>query len=100
MDITLAEIKTYLGISYNDEDAFIQLCIDSSMDYLTSGVTDFNIKITNDRFVKKAKLFAYLLIQTMYDNRSFTTKDNEKVRYIVRSMYLQMEYFPIEAVEG
>ncbi|EHN17136.1 hypothetical protein IYC_00090 [Clostridium sporogenes PA 3679] len=97
MDIlTLIEVKQFLRIDYDDEDNFLQLCIQNAEEYIRDAVDDFDTKIQIDRFKTRAKLFALFIIQDMFDNRELTTKDNEKYKYIARSFITQMRFNPYE----
>ncbi|KRU46287.1 phage gp6-like head-tail connector protein [Clostridium sporogenes] len=99
MDIlTLIEVKQFLRIDYDDEDNFLQLCIDNATEYIRDAVDDFDTKIQIDRFKTRAKLFSMFIIQDMFDNRELTTKDNEKYKYIARSFITQMRFNPYENI--
>ncbi|HDK7215224.1 TPA: phage gp6-like head-tail connector protein [Clostridium botulinum] len=90
--LTLAEVKQFLRLDYDDEDIFLQLCIQNAEEYLKSAVDDYDNKIQIDRFKIKARLFMLMLIQDMFDNRELMTKDNEKYKYIAKSMLMQMNF--------
>ncbi|NFL80334.1 phage gp6-like head-tail connector protein [Clostridium sporogenes] len=99
MDIlTLIEVKQFLRIDYDDEDNFLQLCIQNAEEYIRDAVDDFDTKIQIDRFKTRAKLFSMFIIQDMFDNRELTTKDNEKYKYITRSFITQMRFNPYENI--
>ncbi|MBY6799539.1 phage gp6-like head-tail connector protein [Clostridium botulinum] len=93
MDIlTLIEAKEFLRIDYDDEDNFLQLCIQNAEEYLKSAVDEYEDKIQKDKFKIKARLFMLMLIQDMFDNRILNTLDNEKYKYIAKSMLMQMNF--------
>ncbi|MGO5072345.1 head-tail connector protein [Clostridium sporogenes] len=92
MILTLNETKNYLRIDYDDEDIILQLCIDNAEEYIRDAIDDFDNKIQIERFQRKAKLLAMMLIQDMFDNRELMTKDNEKYKYIARSFITQMRF--------
>ncbi|EKS4345792.1 phage gp6-like head-tail connector protein [Clostridium botulinum] len=90
MILTLNETKNYLRIDYNDEDVVLQLCIDNAEEYIRDAIDDFDNKIQIERFQRKAKLLAMMLVQDMFDNRELMTKDSEKYKYIAKSLIMQM----------
>ncbi|NFM25171.1 phage gp6-like head-tail connector protein [Clostridium sporogenes] len=99
MDIlTLAETKEFLRLDYNDEDNFLQLCIQNVEEYMRDAIEDFDNKIQIERFQRKAKLLAMMIIQDMFDNRELMTKDNEKYKYIAKSLIMQMNLNSYENV--
>ncbi|AUN11445.1 head-tail connector protein [Clostridium botulinum] len=98
MILTLNETKNYLRIDYDDEDIILQLCIDNAEEYIRDAIDDFDNKIQIERFQRKAKLLAMMLIQDMFDNRELMTKDNEKYKYIAKSLIMQMNLNSYENV--
>ncbi|MHB9927887.1 head-tail connector protein [Clostridium botulinum] len=98
MILTLNETKNYLRIDYDDEDIILQLCIDNAEEYIRDAINDFDNKIQIERFQRKAKLLAMMLIQDMFDNRELMTKDNEKYKYIAKSLIMQMNLNSYENV--
>ncbi|GAA0081371.1 head-tail connector protein [Clostridium sp. CTA-6] len=98
MILTLNETKNYLRIDYNDEDIVLQLCIDNAEEYIRDAIDDFDNKIQIERFQRKAKLLAMMLVQDMFDNRELMAKDNEKYKYIAKSLIMQMNLNSYENV--
>ncbi|GAA0115291.1 head-tail connector protein [Clostridium senegalense] len=96
MIITLEEAKNYLRIDFEDDDSYINMLIEQAESYLKDCIDNFDTKMQVERFQKKAKLCSMVIVQNMYDERSFSTKDNEKLRYIVASMLMQMNYCTYE----
>lgn len=92
MLLTLEETKQYLIVDYNEHDKYIEELIQSAEDYLIDSIDDYSIKIANDRFKRKARLCALVIVKDCYDNKSFVTKDNERIRTIISSILLQMQY--------
>ena len=88
--ITLAEVKSWLKISYNDEDDDLQLLIDASIAYLNN-VTPKVYDNTNPL----AKLYCHVLVVDWYENRGLMQEDklSDKVRYTLSSILLQLQYF-------
>lgn len=89
--ITLEEVKEYLRIDYEDE-TMLNLFIDQSIEYLRDSIDNFDLKLKNERFKKKIKLPLLMLLQEIYDNREFSDKNNSKIKYIINSIMLQLQY--------
>ena len=96
IEITLEEVKTALKIDYDDEDTFLNLCIEVAKSHLESAIDDYDTKNTDEKFANKAKLIIILTVQDLFDNRSFTTNttngQSEKVKYIIQSLLIQMRW--------
>ena len=96
MIVDLQEVKEWLRIDYDDDNAQIQLLIENAEAYLRDSVDDFDIKIANDkdgRFKNKAILIMLVLITNWYDNREFTELDvDEKTIYTIHSTIQQMKH--------
>lgn len=94
MLLELQETKDFLKCSNDDDDLYIQELLSTSEDYLIDsiGLEIYNIKVLNDRFKRKGRLCCRVIIQDCYDNRTFVTKDNEKLRTIISGILLQMKY--------
>ena len=91
LNLNLEEVKNYLRVSFDDDDNYIKSLIVVAEDYIRDGVTDFEIKVFNDRFKLKAKIVALVLIQNLYDER-YLVGSSLNVNYIIKSMINQMEY--------
>lgn len=88
MILTLDETKKFLKVDFIDDDAYIQLLIDGSSEYLKNA-TDVTFDSTNSL----AKLFCLAIVSDLYDNRQFTVdKTSEKVRYTLQSILMQLGY--------
>lgn len=96
--LELAEVKTFLRNDFEDDDTYITELIQTSEDYLIDAVgnENYTMKILNDRFKRKARLFCLVIIQDCYDNRTFVTKDSEKIRLIISGILFQMQYSTFE----
>ncbi len=91
MDIVLNEVKEALRIDYDDEDKYLQLCIDVAKSHLESAIDNYEEKILNENFQMKAKLVIIFIIQDIFDNRSLST-DKDKIRYSIKSLMAQMRW--------
>jgi len=98
--LTIEEVKNF--IKYDGEEAaeieYITELIQTSEDYLIDalGTENYDIKILNKRFERKARLCCLVIIQDCYDNRTFVTKDSQKIRLIISGILFQMQYATYE----
>ena len=98
--LTLEETQNF--IKYDGEEAseiaYITELILTSEDYLIDaiGTENYDIKILNKRFERKARLCCLVIIQDCYDSRSFISKSSEKIRLIISGMLFQMQYATFE----
>ena len=98
MAVGLDMAKQFLHIDFDNDDVYIQLLLDNAGEYLRDSIDDYDLKLTIDRFVKKADLITLVLISDWYDNREMTTKTSEKVRFTIQSILAQMQYGNFEVV--
>ena len=89
--LTLQKAKDYLRVTNDDEDALIEYIIDVAEQYVRDAVSDYDIKIKNDLFNKKADLVKLALVQNMFDERYFNGPEL-KENFVIRSMINQLEY--------
>lgn len=89
--LTLQKAKDYLRVTNDDEDALIEYIIDVAEQYVRDAVSDYDIKIKNDLFNKKADLVKLALVQNMFDERYFNGSEL-KENFVIRSMINQLEY--------
>lgn len=96
MDILeLTLIKSYLRLDpdHTIEDSLLTLMADNAELYLKDAITDFDTKVNNSAFKKKAELAALVLVADYYENRVLiSTKVSEKIRKSIKSIIVQMEY--------
>ncbi|GCD10587.1 head-tail connector protein [Clostridium tagluense] len=100
MLLELQETKEFLNLDFESDDIFIQQLILTSEDFIIDsiGLKNYNSKIINKRFERKARLCCLTIIQDCYDNRTMVSDNNEKLRYIVGGMLLQMKYGTYEVI--
>lgn len=92
MLLLLQEVEEFLRIDGTDEETYINELIQSAEDYLIDSIDGYETKIKNDRFKRKARMIARVLIQECYDKRILCNKDDEKLRFIISSFLTQMQY--------
>ena len=79
----LSTVKDFLKVDFEDDDSYILLLIDVAKEYITDSLGFY------DNTRQKQKYLLLTLIQDMYNNRSYTVKEDEKTRLIIRSIVLQ-----------
>lgn len=102
MIVSLDEIKEYLKIDSTDEDTLLTTFEAGAEMYLTNATGN-----TYDSTNPLAKLYCLCLIDDWYKYRSYTLDFangavNEKVRYTLNSIGLQLKYTPppVTTTEG
>lgn len=79
----LSTVKDFLKVDFEDDDSYILFLIDVAKEYITDSLKFY------DNTRQKQKYLLLTLIQDMYNNRSYTVKEDEKTRLIIRSIVLQ-----------
>ena len=87
--ITLAEMKSYLKVDFDDDDNFITLLMDVAREYITDAIGECNEEIA------RVKLLMRVIVAELYEKRSMTfdiNSTNEKVQYVIRSIINQLSF--------
>lgn len=79
----LSTVKDFLKVDFEDDDSYILLLIDVAKEYITDSLGFY------DNTRQKQKYLLLTLIQDMYNNRSYTIREDEKTRLTIRSIVLQ-----------
>ena len=87
--LTLEEAKNYLRIDYDEDDLLLQSLLVATMDYLRDAINGFDKKATKEKFIKRAKILACVLVQDWYDNRE--QKESKDLSYTARSLLTQLQ---------
>lgn len=77
--MTLEEVKAYLRVDGDEDDAIIQLMMDAAEEFIVSAVGSF------DATKKRACILYRVVVQDMYDNRQMVTEGASK--YTVGQQY-------------
>lgn len=87
--MTLAEMKSYLKVDYNDDDNDITLMMDVAREYIVDAIGECNEEIA------RVKLLMRVIVAELYEKRSMTfdmNSTNEKVQYVIRSIINQLSF--------
>lgn len=93
MAITLDEVKTYLRIDLDIEDAFLRQCMRAADAYLAHAVDDFESRCKLADFEATADIVRFALISEMYMNRDCRGDNRQSFPYHIRSMILQLQNY-------
>lgn len=86
--VTLAEVKDYLGIDYDDEmsNRNIQKYILVADSYLKGAISD-----TYPSDDERAKQLALFIIEDLYDRGSYSVKENKAIESLKNDFILQLQ---------
>ena len=87
--MTLAEMKSYLKVDFNDDDNFITLLMDVAREYIVDAIGECNEEIA------RVQLLMRVIVAEQYEKRSMTfdmNSTNEKVQYVIRSIINQLSF--------
>lgn len=87
--MNLQEVKQYIQVDYDDDDAVIEMMIGAVIDEMEELIPSFDReKITN-----RQKILICTYVKDLYDNRdrtvTATSKSTESIRYAIQSMLLK-----------
>ena len=91
MIVSLDEVKSWLRVDFNDDDALITMLIDAAELYLKNATG-----ITYDSTNHLAKLFCMTLISDWYENREMVGRATDQTRPIIQSILTQLTYGVID----
>ena len=81
----LSELKAYLRIDYDDDDAIIRLIRDAVIEEMEDLIPKFDKK----NLTCRQKILICMYAKEIYDNRDETEQTERKVRFAARSMMLK-----------
>ena len=87
--MTLAEMKSYLKVDFDDDDNFITLLMDVAREYIVDAIGEC------DETIARVKLLMRVIVAELYEKRSMTfdmNSTNEKVQYVIRSIINQLSF--------
>lgn len=84
--LSLNEVKGYLRVDFEDDDAFIETLIIVADEYLKSAIGE-----TYNKNSERAKILSLIVIQDLYDNKGITEKIGGNVRKLINDFSLQLK---------
>jgi uncharacterized phage protein (predicted DNA packaging) len=87
--MTLAEMKSYLKVDYNDDDNEIALMMNVAREYIIDAIGEC------DETIARVQLLMRVIVGELYEKRSMTfdmNSTNQKVQYVIRSIINQLSF--------
>ena len=87
--MTLAEMKSYLKVDYDDDDNEINLMMNVAREYITDAIGEC------DETIARVQLLMRVIVGELYEKRSMTfdmNSTNQKVQYVIRSIINQLSF--------
>ena len=87
--MTLAEMKSYLKVDFNDDDNFITFLMDVAREYIIDAIGEC------DETIARVQLLMRVIVGELYEKRSMTfdmNSTNQKVQYVIRSIINQLSF--------
>lgn len=87
--MTLAEMKSYLKVDFDDDDNEITLMMNVAREYIIDAVGEC------DETIARVQLLMRVIVGELYEKRSMTfdmNSTNEKVQYVIRSIINQLSF--------
>lgn len=79
------QLKLYMRVDYDDDDALIHLMLDGVLDEMEELIPTF----VRDKPTNRQKLLIYAYVNELYDKRKNMTEKPETMRYAIRSLMLK-----------
>ena len=100
--LKLEAVKTWLRLEtdYMDEDEQIKLLMLAAETYVMSAIDNFEANKDDPHYLAAASLICYMLIVDWYERRDFSGGVNEKQRYTIQSLLLQLQTKPTVSLKG
>ena len=87
--MTLAEMKSYLKVDFNDDDDEITLMMNVAREYIIDAVGEC------DETIARVQLLMRVIVGELYEKRALTfdmDSTNQKVQYVIRSIINQLSF--------
>ena len=79
------QLKLYLRVDYDDDDALIHLMLDGVLDEMEELIPTFS----REKPTNRQKLLICAYVKELYDKRENMTEKAETMRYAIRSLMLK-----------
>lgn len=89
--MTLENVKSYLRVTYSDDDGYLTSLMKVAEDYLRDGITDYERKSESEHCKARIEQLKLIIIQNLYDER-YMLGQPLSMNYMVTSMMAQLEY--------
>lgn len=93
MAVTLANIKSYLRIDHDYENALLESFMGAADSYLSASVDGYSDKLSDSSFSAKADMVKMALVSEMYRNRDPSNDQRNTFPYYINSQIAQLQYW-------
>lgn len=93
MAVTLAQVKNYLRLDTDYEDALLQQFMVAADSYLSASVDGYSEKLADSDFESKADVVKLALVSEMYRNRDPSNDQRNSFPYYIVSQITQLQYW-------
>lgn len=83
--MNLSELKAYMRVDYDDDDAIIQLIRDAVIEEMKDLIPEFD----PENMTSRQRVLMCVYTKELYDKRDQTTPTAENVRFAIQSMLLK-----------
>lgn len=96
--LKIEAVKEWLRLEteYTDEDNQITMLMLAAEAYVMGAVDNFEVNKDDPHYLAAASLICHMLIVDWYERRDFSGGVNEKQRYTIQSLMLQLQTKPQE----
>lgn len=94
--LQLENVKLYLRVDNDVEDNLIGQMMTVADSYVSDSITDYDLKITKEKFESKADFCKLAIVSEIYENRNLLNTKQQDFSYMIKSMMTQLEYTVVE----
>ena len=94
MSVTLAQVKDYLRIDADHENALLQSFMEAAESYLVASVDGYADRLAQADFSAKANMVMLAIISEMYRNSDPSNDQRTNFPFYIMSQIAQLQYWP------
>jgi uncharacterized phage protein (predicted DNA packaging) len=92
MAVTLQQVKDYLRIDADHEDALLQTFMAAADSYLAASIDGYADKLTDADFASKSDMVKLALVSEFYRNRDPSNDQRDNFPFYIQSQIAQLQY--------
>jgi uncharacterized phage protein (predicted DNA packaging) len=93
MAVTLQQVKDYLRIDADHEDALLQTFMAAADSYLAASIDGYADKLTDADFASKSDMVKLALVSEFYRNRDPSNDQRDNLPFYIQSQIAQLQYW-------
>jgi uncharacterized phage protein (predicted DNA packaging) len=93
MAVTLQQVKDYLRIDADHEDALLQTFMAAADSYLAASIDGYADKLTDADFASKSDMVKLALVSEFYRNRDPSNDQRDNFPFYIQSQIAQLQYW-------